>query len=168
MVLFLLYMLLCVTCACVQMQGCPCSCMWRADISIGCLPLSLPTLGFEIGSHRTWPTTRKDPPAPVLARAEVIGTHGYTQLFHRCWDPTPVLMLVQHLLWKTPLHCVRIWHCDWFTKETDWPIAEQNKVRQESQTENAWRAESGVASRCREKQDGHAIKWNGTKPCGKA
>ena len=27
--------------------------------------------------------------------------------------------------------------CDWFNKEADWPIAEQDKVRQENQIEYA-------------------------------
>lgn len=27
-------------------------------------------------------------------------------------------------------------HCFWFRKETDWPIVEQDKVKQESQTDN--------------------------------
>ena len=33
-----------------------------------------------------------------------------------------------------PLHTAKICHCDWFNKEADWPIAEQDKVRPENQT----------------------------------
>lgn len=29
---------------------------------------------------------------------------------------------------------MNICHCDWFNKETDWPIARQGKVRGENQT----------------------------------
>ena len=29
---------------------------------------------------------------------------------------------------------MNICHCDWFNNEADWPIAGQDKVRQESQT----------------------------------
>lgn len=52
------------------------------------------------------------------------------------------------MLWIIPLHCVNICHCDWFTKGADWLIAEQDKVRQDSQTRKmvaGRRAESGVA-----------------------
>lgn len=34
------------------------------------------------------------------------------------------------------LYCVNICHCDGFNKQTDWPVSEQDKVRQNSQTEN--------------------------------
>ena len=39
-------------------------------------------------------------------------------------------------------------HCDWFNKEADWLKAEQNKVRQESQTRRMLgrRVESGNCS----------------------
>ena len=65
------------------------------------------------------------------------------------------------------LPCVDTCHCDWFNKEADWPIAGQDKVRQASQTENAGRKKCRVASRYKEKQDGHAILRKGTKSCGK-
>ena len=45
-----------------------------------------------------------------------------------------------------PLHCVNINHCDSFNKEADGPIAEQDKVRQESQTENAGKKKGRVRS----------------------
>ena len=32
---------------------------------------------------------------------------------------------------------MKICPCDWFNKQADWPIGEQNKDRQESQTQNA-------------------------------
>lgn len=31
---------------------------------------------------------------------------------------------------------MNICHCDWFNKETDWPIAGQDKVRRENQTKD--------------------------------
>ena len=34
------------------------------------------------------------------------------------------------------MYTVKICHYDWFNKQADWPIAEQDKVRRESQTEN--------------------------------
>ncbi|KAL6070143.1 hypothetical protein STEG23_014741 [Scotinomys teguina] len=34
------------------------------------------------------------------------------------------------------LYTVKIYRCDWFNKEADWPTAEQNKFGWESQTEN--------------------------------
>lgn len=34
-------------------------------------------------------------------------------------------------------YAVNVCHCEWFNKQADWPIAEQNKVRQRNQTENA-------------------------------
>ena len=41
------------------------------------------------------------------------------------------------LLWHSPsVHCVNICCYDWFNKQTDWPVDEQDKVRQEGQTEN--------------------------------
>lgn len=45
-------------------------------------------------------------------------------------------------------------------KEADWSIAEHAKVRWESQPENAGRKKGGtrgISSRCKEKQDGHAV-----------
>lgn len=41
------------------------------------------------------------------------------------------------MLWNNPsAHRVGICHYDWFNKQAEWPIAEQDKVRQDSQTEN--------------------------------
>ena len=59
---------------------------------------------------------------------------------------------------------MNICHCDWFNKEADWPIAEQNKFRLETKLKMMGRrkAESGVMSRCREKQDEHAVLRKGT------
>ena len=36
-----------------------------------------------------------------------------------------------------PLYYVHLCHCDWFNKEADWPIARQDRVRQENQTRDA-------------------------------
>lgn len=36
-----------------------------------------------------------------------------------------------------PSNAVNVCHCEWFNKQADWPIAEQNEVRQRNQTENA-------------------------------
>lgn len=66
---------------------------------------------------------------------------------------------------------MKICPCDWFNKDADWPLAEQDKVRWESETENVGRLKGGVwslESRCREKQEGHAELRKGTKPYGKA
>ena len=41
---------------------------------------------------------------------------------------------------------MNICHYDWFNKQADWPIAEQDKVRWESQTENDGMRLSGVRS----------------------
>ena len=74
-------------------------------------------------------------------------------------------------LWNIPLHGAYICGCDWFNKEWDWPIAEQDKVRWKSQTENAGRKKGvvgGVTSRYREKQDGYALLRKDTKPHGTA
>lgn len=43
------------------------------------------------------------------------------------------------ILWNSPLHCVKICHYDWFNKQADRPIVEQNKLRRESRTENTGR-----------------------------
>ena len=32
-------------------------------------------------------------------------------------------------VWNSPLHCVNICRCDWFKKESEWPIDGQDKVR---------------------------------------
>lgn len=45
-----------------------------------------------------------------------------------------------------PLYTLKICHCDWLNKEADWPIAELNKVKRESQTENTGKEKSGVWS----------------------
>lgn len=37
------------------------------------------------------------------------------------------------------IYSVNTCHYDWFNKEADRPIAEQNKINQESQTENVGR-----------------------------
>ena len=50
------------------------------------------------------------------------------------------------------LYTVKICHCDWFNKEAHWPIAEQDKVRQESKTGNAGRKTGGAES-LEQKQD---------------
>ena len=57
-----------------------------------------------------------------------------------------------------PLHCVNICHCDWFNKEADWPITGQDKNRRRAK-QNAEKKGGvrGITSRCRKKQDGHAI-----------
>ena len=47
-------------------------------------------------------------------------------------------------------------HCDCFNKEADWPVVEQDKVRQKSQPENSGKKGRFLSSH-REKQDGHAI-----------
>lgn len=36
-----------------------------------------------------------------------------------------------------PSYAVKVCHCEWFNKQADWLIAEQSKVRQRNQTENA-------------------------------
>ena len=42
---------------------------------------------------------------------------------------------------------MNIYHYVWLNKEADWSIAEQNKVRWESQTENDGMRKGGVRSR---------------------
>ena len=39
-------------------------------------------------------------------------------------------------MWNITLHCVNVCCCDWFNKEADWPIIEQDNVRWDSQAEN--------------------------------
>lgn len=48
------------------------------------------------------------------------------------------------ILWNVSLHSVNICHSAWFKKETNRPIAKQNKFRQERQTENAQRNKGRV------------------------
>lgn len=66
---------------------------------------------------------------------------------------------------------MKICHSVWFNKEADMPIPEQGKSRRKSQTESAGEKKGRVrrSERCRwrEKQDGHAILKEGTKPSGK-
>lgn len=64
---------------------------------------------------------------------------------------------------------MKICHCNWFNKEADGPIAEQDKYRQQSQIENDGREGGvwGVARRCREEQDGQAVLGELTRPNGK-
>lgn len=51
------------------------------------------------------------------------------------------------ILWNNSfVHCEDLCCCDWFNKEADWPIVEQDKVRWEGQTENAWRKKGRVSS----------------------
>lgn len=38
--------------------------------------------------------------------------------------------------WNIPLYCVNICRCAWFSKEVDWPMVEQDKVRRENQTKD--------------------------------
>lgn len=41
------------------------------------------------------------------------------------------------VLWNNlSVHCVNMCHYDWFDKQADGPVVEQDKVREESQTEN--------------------------------
>lgn len=47
--------------------------------------------------------------------------------------------LDSRLLWNVLLHCMNICRYAWFSKQADWPIAEQSKVRQESQTRGSLR-----------------------------
>ena len=64
------------------------------------------------------------------------------------------------MLWNNPLYIVKICGCDWFNKEAEWQIAEQDKVWRKSQTKNHGKKKGGVrgvASRDRENQVGHAI-----------
>ena len=67
-------------------------------------------------------------------------------------------------MWNILLHCVTVCCYDWFNKEVDWPIAEQDKVQWESQTENAGKEKQGVQScqRGREKQNDPAVLTKGT------
>ena len=52
--------------------------------------------------------------------------------------------------WNIPLHC------DWFNKKADWPIAGQDKIRQESQTENDEVKEGPIQRSCQ--PDGGGVK----------
>lgn len=66
----------------------------------------------------------------------------------------------------TVLHTVKLCHLNWLNKKLT-----GRKYRWENQTRRMLgerRMESGVASRHREKQDGHAVLRKGTKPHGKA
>lgn len=50
-----------------------------------------------------------------------------------------------HLLWNCPsVHSVNKCPYDWFNKQADWPVAEQDKVRWESQTETDGKRKGGV------------------------
>ena len=68
------------------------------------------------------------------------------------------------------LYTVWIYCYNWLNKEADWPIDGQDKVRGRATQRilGRRRAEAGLASRRREKQDGHAVLRKGTKPCGEA
>ena len=49
------------------------------------------------------------------------------------------------MLWNNPsVYSLYIYHCDWFNKQANWPIAEQDKVKQESQTENKLDIQNGI------------------------
>ena len=52
---------------------------------------------------------------------------------------------MRDILWNNPsVHCVNMCSYDWFNKQAGWPIAEQNKVRQEGQTETDGMRKGGV------------------------
>lgn len=53
---------------------------------------------------------------------------------------------------------------DWFNKEANWPIIEQDKIRRKSQTKKTGKKKN----RYREKQGGHAILRKVTMSYGKA
>lgn len=58
---------------------------------------------------------------------------------------TPEMVLGSLLLWNNPsIHCVNLCRYDWFHKQADWPIAEQDKVSQECQTKNYGMRKGGV------------------------
>lgn len=60
-------------------------------------------------------------------------------------------------VYNISIHSVNICHYAWFKKEADWSIAEQNKIKQKSQTEYAGKKRGVVRevdSRCKEKQNG--------------
>lgn len=85
------------------------------------------------------------------------GINSYFPLKSELWPSLP------------PLYSVKICHCDGINKEDEWPLAEQDKARWESETENAGRLKGGVWSlerRCREKKEAHAELRKSTKPCG--
>lgn len=52
---------------------------------------------------------------------------------------------------------MNICHCDWLNKEDDWSIVKQDKVRRESQTEDAGKEKGGVWS---PKQIQREAKWS--------
>ena len=57
------------------------------------------------------------------------------------------------VLWNnTSVYCVNLCRFDWFNKQADWSIAEQDKVRRESQTENDGR------KKCLESEESKAQK----------
>ena len=60
---------------------------------------------------------------PLLLVEEPLAVGGY-------WECKSLVSLG---MWTGHLPCPRV-HCDWFNKEADWPIAKQDKVRQENQT----------------------------------
>lgn len=44
---------------------------------------------------------------------------------------------MSELLWNNPsVHCMIIFLYDWFNEQSDWPIVEQDEVKQKSKTEN--------------------------------
>lgn len=47
------------------------------------------------------------------------------------------------IILNIPVHCMNIRHCDWFSKEAEWPVSGQDKVRRESQRALERRTESG-------------------------
>lgn len=69
------------------------------------------------------------------------------------------------MLWNNPSG-----YCEYFlltlvNKDADWPIARQDEVGQDNQTEDTEMKRGGVkgvSRRCREKQDEHAILRKGT------
>ena len=80
--------------------------------------------------------------------------HWWLRLFS--WWMIGPLHLWSSAMELSFLYTVKICHCDWLNKETDWPIAEQNKVRQESQTENDGKKRGrvrGIARQTEPKQD---------------
>lgn len=53
-------------------------------------------------------------------------------------------------------YTVQMYGCDWLNKKADWPIAEHNRLGQESQTGRMLggrRAESGVTSQTQREQE---------------
>ena len=67
---------------------------------------------------------------------------------HFFWAFTSYFLSIKFrkLLWNNPsVYCANICHYDWFNKHVDWPIAEQDKHRQESQTDNDGMRKGGVS-----------------------